>query len=73
MIGFECLNATAEISERSDAIRAFPKRSKSSCNFAQSAPGLDHEINDQLVILEESVPLSLGVVSFPQSTVSVLQ
>ena len=40
MIGLECLHATAEISERSDVIRAFPKRSKSSCNFARSAPGL---------------------------------
>ena len=40
MIGLECLHATAEISERSDVIRAFPKRSKSSCNFARSAKGL---------------------------------
>ena len=36
MIGLECLHTTAEISERSDVIRAFPKRSKSSCNFARS-------------------------------------
>ena len=41
MIGLECLHATAEISERSDVIRAFPKRLKSSCNFARSAPLLN--------------------------------
>ena len=44
MIGLECLHTTAGISERSDVIRAFPKRSTSSCNFARSAPGLDHEV-----------------------------
>ena len=43
MIGLECLHTTAGISERSDVIRAFPKRSTSSCNFARPASGLEHE------------------------------
>ena len=43
MIGLECLHATAGISERSDVIPIrIPKRSKSSCNFALSAPGLTY-------------------------------
>lgn len=40
MIGLECLLATVGILERSDVIRAFPKRFTSSCNFARSGKGL---------------------------------
>ena len=40
MISLECLLATVGILERSDVIRAFPKRFTSSCNFARSGKGL---------------------------------
>ena len=56
MIGLECLLATVGILERSDVIRAFPKRFTSSCNFARSGKGL--KVVLEYVLKLAPVPIS---------------
>ena len=55
MIGLECLLATVGILERSDVIRAFPKRFTSSCNFARSGKGLTGKSFKQMVKKAEHI------------------